>query len=43
VFEGKVADCVSSVELHQVKTLGVAQDPDAGKKPSSGYVVDFKP
>ncbi|XP_021941122.1 zinc finger FYVE domain-containing protein 21-like isoform X3 [Zootermopsis nevadensis] len=28
VFEGRTADSVSSVELHQVKTLGVARDPD---------------
>jgi hypothetical protein len=30
VFEGRAAESVSSVELHQVKTLGVARDPDAG-------------
>ncbi|GFG36708.1 hypothetical protein Cfor_09426 [Coptotermes formosanus] len=30
VFEGKAANSVTSVELHQVKTLGVARDPDAG-------------
>jgi hypothetical protein len=33
---------MSSVELHQVKTLGVARDPDAGTKLCSGYIVDFK-
>ena len=30
VFEGKLAESVSPVELHQVKTLGVAKDPDTG-------------
>jgi hypothetical protein len=32
VFEGSAADFMSSVELHQVKTLGVARDPDTGTK-----------
>jgi hypothetical protein len=43
VFEGKTVDSMSSVELHQVKTLGVARDPDTGIKLCSGYIVDFKP
>ncbi|PSN49179.1 hypothetical protein C0J52_10903 [Blattella germanica] len=30
IFEGRLAESVSPVELHQVKTLGVARDPDAG-------------
>ncbi|XP_069691119.1 zinc finger FYVE domain-containing protein 21-like isoform X2 [Periplaneta americana] len=30
VFEGRLADSVSPVELYQVKTLGVARDPDSG-------------
>lgn len=39
VFEGKEADSVTSVELHQVKTVGVARDPDAGTKLCLEYVV----
>jgi hypothetical protein len=31
------------VELHQVKTLGVARDPDAGTELYFEYIVDFKP
>lgn len=43
IFEGKAADSVTSVELHQVKTLGVARDPDAGTELYFEYIVDFKP
>lgn len=32
MFEGRASDSISSVELHQVKTLGVSRDPDAGMK-----------
>lgn len=43
VFEGKAADSVTSVELYQVKTVGVARDPDAGTKLCFEYVVEFEP
>lgn len=43
VFEGKAADSVTSVELYQVKTVGVARDPDAGTKLCFDYVVEFEP
>jgi len=43
VFEGKAADTVTSVELHQVKTVGVARDPDAGTKLYFEYIVEFEP
>jgi hypothetical protein len=43
VFEGKAANSVTSVELHQVKTLGVARDPDAGTKLYFEYIVDVEP
>jgi hypothetical protein len=34
---------VTSVDLHQVKTLGVARDSDAGTKLCFEYVVEFEP
>lgn len=34
---------MNSVELHQVKTVGVARDPDAGTKLFFEYVVEFEP
>lgn len=43
VFEGKAADSVTSVELYQVKTVGVARDPDAGTKLRFEYVAEFEP
>jgi len=43
VFEGKAADSVTSVELYQVKTVGVARDADAGTKLCFEYVVEFEP
>ncbi|XP_023705103.1 zinc finger FYVE domain-containing protein 21 isoform X1 [Cryptotermes secundus] len=30
VFEGRTADSMNTVELRQLKTIGVARDPDAG-------------
>ena len=33
---------MTSVELHQVKTVGVARDPDAGTRLCFEYVVEFE-
>jgi len=33
---------VTSVELYQVKTVGVARDPDAGTKLHFEYVAEFE-